>query len=298
MWFDAVNLLFLTILSLFRSLQQLLCGPPPLGKRGLSYAVAVNLPQVCERMGALPTGTGGGAAVGEGAAGAPANAVLAPFVATFPAIIRLFRSLDFPFPLLGAVHVRSTISLRAGSGPGAPASAAVRWEPAASRAVPRGVESDVVVALIPLAWVATHTFLFVGARLQRGEGAAAPAQPPPPPPPPPAGAATAPLPLRARSALPGAWAALTGDFNPIHTSAWAARLFGFKGGVVAHGASVLLLALRAARAAPARELTVRFLRPLIIPDEGCSAVWWDEAGERHVHVLNGAGKVCIAAACR
>jgi hypothetical protein len=291
-----LDLLFLLTLSLLRSLRLLFCGPPALATRGVASQTVVDFQDTVARVGRLAPGAAGGV-----------SDLLAPFAASFPVIISVFRALAFPFPLLGAVHVRSVITLRAAGGVsgGGGARAEARWEPGSCRPVPRGVESDVTVAFAPLAWVATHTFLFVGARLRRGEGAtayaAAAAAPPPPPAPPAGGASFAPLPLERRSALPGEWAALTGDYNPIHTSPNAAWCFGFKGGVVAHGMGVLLLALAAAapHAAPAaRELAVRFVRPLIIPDDGCRAAWWDEGKVRHVQVLNGEGKCCIAATLR
>jgi hypothetical protein len=263
-----------------------LCGPPTLGTNALTSTAPINLPATLREAASLPDA---------GTPFAPADALVAPFLASFPSVLSIFRSLAFPFPLLGAVHVRSAITLRPGAPPPTASVALSRWDPIA-RAVPRGVESDVTVSAG--AWTATHTFLFVGAGLR---GAAAPAPPPlAPPPAPPAAAACLPLPLEARSALPRAWAAVTGDFNPIHTSAWAARCFGFSGRV-AHGMSVLLRALRASLSpggGGGAEATVRFLRPLLIPDGGASVVWWDEEGVRYVQVRNGGGKACIAAAIK
>jgi acyl dehydratase len=157
----------------------------------------------------------------------------------------------------------------------------------------KGVEVTVAVAAGP--WRARHTFLFLGARLApqdcellrqaapeacpaaqaAGEGAAG-AEPGWGSP----AAQLAPLPLPLSASLGRTWAALSHDFNPIHMSAWAAHCFGLRGGMVAHGMAVVLLALRRAQqeqqlsgaaAAPlAGELRARFLRPLFLPDAHCT----------------------------
>jgi hypothetical protein len=51
------------------------------------------------------------------------------------------------------------------------------------------------------------------------------------------------VPLALQTALAGAWSQASGDYNPIHLHWLAARLFGFSGGRVAHGMSVIHAAL-------------------------------------------------------
>jgi hypothetical protein len=324
-------LLLLTLLlrSLLRSLLTLLCGPRRLPSRALAVERAIDLQALhYELMGALPPL-------------APTNVFFSPFIGTFHAVLELLALPAFPFPLLGALHVGSalrvaqpaalTCGARSRQGP---ARARVAWAVLpGTRQAARGVEVEVTVEVEvagALQWAATHRYLFPGARLApsdaeavleaagaaaSGAAAAAAAAPPPLPAQPPGAAAAAaaaegggalatlPLPLGAE--LGRAWGALTRDFNPIHVSPLAARALGFRGGVVAHGMAVVLLALRAALrgGAPlgARELEgsalrVAFLRPLMLPDAGASVVVQRGAGGCAVALwVVSRGKVCCTA---
>lgn len=63
------------------------------------------------------------------------------------------------------------------------------------------------------------------------------------------------------------YAALSGDFNPVHLHPLAARLFGFPA-TIAHGmhlAGLALAALERAEGRPARSLAVRFRKPVLLP---------------------------------
>jgi hypothetical protein len=306
--------------SLWRSLCAALCGPARLPRRPLTVAAPLSpCAQLAALRAALPP-----------AAPAPHDLLLAPFLGTFHAVLQLLAHPAFPYPLLGALHVRSCLAASAalpalfapGAQPSVPGS--VTWDAArGTRAVARGVEVDFVVEVGGGAWRARHTFLFLGARLAPQDAAAIAeageaAAPPVPPPAPPLGA-TLPLPLPAT--LGRAWGALSRDYNPIHVSPTAAALLGLRGGeggsggTVAHGMAVLLLALRAAAqewartgAAPmllAGELRVRFLRPLFIPDPGCSVALGGSVGGSSSSSVSGTlhtslsilsrGKLCYAA---
>lgn len=63
------------------------------------------------------------------------------------------------------------------------------------------------------------------------------------------------------------YAAVSGDYNPIHLHAWSARLFGFPR-AIAHGmwsVARCLGALEAQHLAPAQTLDVQFKQPLLLP---------------------------------
>lgn len=242
----------------------------------------------------------------EGSPSHPAvDSLFAHFLASFPLVLQLFCDPAFPFPLLGALHVRSDIllsHLSSSSPPSASGRATCRWDTrSGSRLTSRGVEVSVRVELG--GWAATHTFLFF-AHLPQGAAreleAAAPTPQVVPLLVPSPSDRTLSLPLQAALAL--AWSALTQDYNPIHVSPLAAWLLGFRGGgVVAHGMSVLLLAMRRAVAGrlltlPARDaaplhVLVYFSRPLFLPDEKCS-LFSSDALPGTIFVRSGLGRVC------
>ena len=332
-------LLLLTLLlrSLLRSLLTLLCGPRRLPSRALAVERAIDLQALhYSLMEALPplapTNVFFSPFIGT------FHAVLALLaLPAFP--FPLLGALHVGSALRVAQPAALTCGARARQGP---ARARAAWAVLpGTRQTARGVEVEVTVEVEvagALQWAATHRYLFPGARLAPSDAqavleaaaagaagaggaaaaAAAAAAPPPLPAQPPGGAAAAaaaaaegggalatlPLPLGAE--LGRAWGALTRDFNPIHVSPLAARALGFRGGVVAHGMAVVLLALRAAlreRAPPlgARELEgsalrVAFLRPLMLPDAGASVVVQRGAGGCAVALwVVSRGKVCCTA---
>ena len=329
-------LLLLTLLlrSLLRSLLTLLCGPRRLPARNLAVERPLDAAaQHYALLAALPPL-------------APSNVFFSPFIGTFHAVLELLALPAFPFPLLGALHVgsalRVTDPLALTGGPRAlrgPALARVAWAVLpGTRQAARGVEVEVTVAVEvagELQWAATHRYLFPGARLAPSDaravleaaGAAsaggsacgealAPLAPLPPPLPAAAapaaagegGGALATLPLPLSAELGRAWGVLTRDYNPIHVSPLAARALGFRGGVVAHGMAVVMLALREAlrSAAPlgaqarelqGRALRVAFLRPLMLPDAGATVVVQrcSDSGGRVALWVVSRGKVCCSA---
>ena len=187
-----------------------------------------------------------------------AVALASPHAAAFPAALACLLAPAFPHSLLGAVHAASEIEvgdaaalarrlqLRGGSGGGGQLPAAdmalATWSAEQDVAVRRGTRATLALELDDADWRSSLQLVFFGA--PRG-AQAAPATA--------AAAAASASPQRLAAelslpaALPPAWSALSGDYNPIHVSWLAAWLLGFRSGrrVVAHGMSVVLLALPA-----------------------------------------------------
>jgi len=185
-----------------------------------------------------------------------AIALASPHAAAFPAALACLLAPAFPHSLLGAVHAASEIEvgdaaalarrlrLRGGGEQAAPAMALATWCAEQDVAVRRGTRATLALELDDADWRSSLQLVFFGA--PRGAPAA----------PAPAAAAAAaasasPQRLAAElslpAALPPAWSALSHDYNPIHVSWLAAWALGFRSGrrVVAHGMSIVLLALPA-----------------------------------------------------
>jgi len=186
---------------------------------------------------------------------------------------------DFPLPLLGMVHLANSVSVvrpvRLGD------ALEVRAWAQGLRPHRRGVQVDLVTEIavertdaeraaglgLPattLAYRGVSTYLAKGVELPGAPDPAglAPSDAP-------SDASAPPLPT-ARWSLGGgtgrAYAAVSGDRNPIHTSALGARAFGFPR-AIAHGMYTAARAL--AEAGPARgatyDWTVAFAKPVLLP---------------------------------
>lgn len=162
-------------------------------------------------------------------------------VAAFPAAMELMAAPDFPLPLLGMVHLENHGVHHAAVPAGMPLTVAASATGLAPH--PSGTSVDLVVTVHGpggeaeadsttggdprLLWEGTSTYLATGVHLDGQER------------PPRAGHPEfeAP-PLTARWALPGStgrdYAAVSGDYNPIHLNPVAARALGQKG-MIAHG---------------------------------------------------------------
>lgn len=182
--------------------------------------------------------------------------------------LALMAEPSFPFPILGLVHVRNSIAQERPLPAGAQLGLRVRAGEA--RAAKRGVEFDLhTEALLEgqPAWRAVTTVLApAAAKGGRGPRPEAP-------------------PLRPARARQSVWrvpedqgrryAAVSGDYNPIHLSALTARLFGFPRAIV-HGMwSLARLAAElhgetVGRGGPWR-LDCAFKRPLLLPSSVVSA---------------------------
>lgn len=158
-------------------------------------------------------------------------------VAAFPAAMELMAAPDFPLPLLGMVHLENHVVHHAAVPAGTPLTVAASATALAPH--PSGTTVDLVVTVHGpggsrtggadphLLWEGTSTYLAAGVHLDGRER------------PPRAGhpAFEAP-PLTARWTLPGStgrdYAAVSGDYNPIHLNPVTARALGQKG-MIAHG---------------------------------------------------------------
>lgn len=184
---------------------------------------------------------------------------------TFPHVmagalhLHLLTQKAFPFPLLGLVHIRNEIRQRRALQPDERFDLRVRIGD--SRAVRQGIEfdmlTDLTIAGEPV-WTEVSTILH---RVPGPKGAA--------------GARPAPTPsaladyrsFTAAADIGRRYAPVGHDFNPIHLTPLAARLFGFKRHIahgmwsLAHCAALLEGELAQAPAA----LSVQFKQPLFLP---------------------------------
>ena len=221
------------------------------------------------------------------------DAWIVPFLATSLPVLSLFSLSKFPFPLLGALHVSTTMTLT--KAPTSPGKAFITWRPSDSRQTPKGVEIH-VSAVTPNV-LFSHKYLFLHCRLPPTGDKQAPSTP---------RLEITPGPIQHPLSLPASlatkWCELSQDYNPIHTSSILASLFGFKGRV-AHGMSVVLLALRrleASKAMTSGTLLVSFQRPIILPNtRSCAVCVGEESGGSPAGLsatITVEGKVCTTVA--
>lgn len=179
-----------------------------------------------------------------------------PHILAFPLSMEIMTSRQFPFPLLGLVHVANRIEQRR------PLTADERLEIAVwtedLREHRRGRQFDVVAevqASGELAWVSRSTYL---RREKKGEGEGGGGDDPPR------------LDPAAVWKVPGdvgrRYARVSGDGNPIHVNPVAAKAFGFPR-MIAHGMWMKARCLAAfeGRLPDAFTVAVEFRRPLTIP---------------------------------
>ncbi|SNT45259.1 MaoC like domain-containing protein [Asanoa hainanensis] len=178
-----------------------------------------------------------------------------PHVLATPLAMRLMTSADFPYPVVGLVHVANKISVTR------PLDAAERFDLSVRavdlRSHERGRQFDLVsVASVDgvEVWRDVSTYLRRG-RSAPGSSAAARDVPPP---------ASATWRVPARVGVD--YARVSGDRNPIHTSRLGARLFGFPR-PIAHGmwSKARCLAALEGRLPDAYTVEVAFKRPILLP---------------------------------
>ena len=203
-----------------------------------------------------------------------------PFVLTFPAVMSLLTAFDFPFPALGAVHVENRITAHRPIAVTDTVGVKVRAENL--REHRKGLLVDFVTDVgvgNSTAWQQVSTFLHQQRTSLSGEPK--PPQPAPVKLPPPNAV------LRISAGRIRRYAAVSGDRNPIHTSAVGARLFGFPA-AIAHGmfSAAAVLANIEGRLPDRVGYTVRFGKPVLLPAApglyvdrvgSDSAVGWDLA---------------------
>jgi len=178
-----------------------------------------------------------------------------PHILAFPLAMRLMSARDFPFPVVGLVHVANRITIHRAIDAGTPLDFSVRALDL--REHDRGRQFDIVV-----------TATADGARVWHGISTYLAKQRPAEPRrksdhrPAPAGSALWQLPVRTGTD----YAAVSGDHNPIHTSRLGARLFGFRR-PIAHGmwSMARCLAGLEGRLPSAYTVGVSFKLPILLP---------------------------------
>ena len=182
-----------------------------------------------------------------------------PFVLTFPAVMSLLTGFDFPFSALGAVHVENRITAHRPIAVTDTVRVKVRAENLREHRKGLLVDfvTDIGVGNTP-AWHQVSTFLHQQRTSLSGEPKpprAAPAKLPPPN-----------AVLRITAGRIRRYAAVSGDRNPIHTSAIGARLFGFPA-AIAHGmfSAAAVLANIEGQLPDRVCYAVKFGKPVVLP---------------------------------
>ncbi|MEO3745108.1 MaoC/PaaZ C-terminal domain-containing protein [Plantactinospora sp. B5E13] len=181
-----------------------------------------------------------------------------PHVLAFPLALRLMTAPEFPFPLVGLVHVANRITTHRPVDAAEPLDLSVRAVDL--RPHSRGRQFDVLCTAsvgAEVVWRGVSTYLRrerVAAERARRDPADRPT--------PPAPTAV----WRVGAGIGRDYARVSGDHNPIHTSRLAARLFGFPR-PIAHGmwSKARCLAALANRLPDAYVVDVDFTLPLPLP---------------------------------
>ena len=180
---------------------------------------------------------------------------LYPHILAFGPTMRLMSGSDFPFPVVGLVHIGNRLVSSAPVPLDAPLFFTVRAVDL--RPHRRGREFDVVTtaslaASGPVVWEETSTYL------RRGPSSGALPEPP---------ASLVEGPAAAVWEVPPSYgrdyAAVSGDRNPIHTSTLGARAFGFKR-PIAHGMWSAARLLASVRLPSSFTVDVRFRVPIYL----------------------------------
>lgn len=191
-----------------------------------------------------------------------------PHVLVFPVQMALLTERDFPFPLLGMVHVANRITQHRPVRRGKAYTARVRAENL--RPHEKGRQFDLVTEL---STEDGPVWTEVGTYLRRGGGEAEPRR---------AGQLTPPAPnavWRVPADIGRRYAEVSGDRNPIHLHALTARPFGFRS-AIAHGMWTKAWALAAfeGRLPASYTVDVSFKRPVPLPAKVAFTSWRDGDG--------------------
>ncbi len=180
------------------------------------------------------------------------------FVLTFPMVMKLLVSRDFPLPAMGMVHVRNRIEQSRPATVDEPLDITVWAENLRSH--DKGTQLDFISEIKvgrELVWRQVSTFLKIGGGSgPKGEKKAIQE--------PVLGAPT--TVLMADQKLISRYAAVSGDRNPIHVSSLGAKAFGFPR-TIAHGmwSAAAALAIVEGRIPDEVVYDVRFGKPVILP---------------------------------
>ncbi|HVW44377.1 MAG TPA: MaoC/PaaZ C-terminal domain-containing protein [Amycolatopsis sp.] len=191
-----------------------------------------------------------------------------PHVLAFPLQMALMTQADFPFPLLGMVHVANRITQRRPARLGETATMRVRAENL--RAHEKGRQFDVLSELSTsdgVVWSEVSTYL------RRGGGS---------PDAKPGKQLAAPSPTaiwRVPGDIGRRYAEVSGDRNPIHLHPLTAKLFGFPS-AIAHGmwTKARTLAAFEGRLSGAYTVDVRFKLPVLLPAKVAFTSWHSDEG--------------------
>jgi acyl dehydratase len=186
-----------------------------------------------------------------------------PHVLAFPLALQLMTAPEFPFPAAGVVHLANRIELHRSLDAGEPLDLAVHAE--RLRPHPRGQQVDLVTVASVAgaeAWREVSTYLHRTASASASGSGSASGSHSGERPPAPAPAAV----WRVAADTGRAYAAVSGDWNPIHSSTLAARAFGFRRRI-AHGmwTKARCLAQLAPRLPAAYAVAVTFQAPILLP---------------------------------
>jgi hypothetical protein len=179
-----------------------------------------------------------------------------PHIMAWPAMFRMLRGRDFPLPLIGLVHITNVIEQLQPLSTKDKPDFAVRWENLHDHERGRAVD---VVTLATVdgetVWRETSTYLRRSRAPRRASGSAPAAQIP-----------AAQDTWSVSPSIAQAYARVSGDRNPIHTSTVAARLFGFPARI-AHGMWSLARGLAAIERELPDKSTVdaSFRAPIVLP---------------------------------
>ncbi|MBM7770940.1 acyl dehydratase [Actinokineospora baliensis] len=177
-----------------------------------------------------------------------------PHVLAFPLQVKLMTDADFPYPLIGTVHVANRITQHRPLLVTDTLDLSVHVEN--RRPHPKGTQFDMIAQAHTggtLVWNSTSTYL------RRGPGSGTPHP-----------RDDTPLPPTAHWQVPAdtgrRYAQVSGDRNPIHLHPLTARPFGFPR-AIAHGmwTKARCLAALEGKLPPTYEVDVRFQLPLLLP---------------------------------
>jgi acyl dehydratase len=182
-----------------------------------------------------------------------------PFALTFPTVMALVTSFDFPFAAMGSVHIENHITQRRPIAVTDTVGVAVHAENL--REHRKGLLVDIVTDIKvgnDTAWHQVTTFLHQQ-RTSLSDEEKPPQEKQPKPGPPNAV-------LRITAGQIRHYASIGGDHNPIHTNPIAAKLFGFPT-VIAHGmfTAAAVLANIEGQLPDAVRYSVRFAKPVVLP---------------------------------